>query len=252
MSYTDTSFLGLKKADKGSNQAFETDVFNANWDAVDDAVLLAQNTADNASSENVEQNDFLNEHELRLNDISVDGWVTTARIADANVTVAKLPSVLDLTGKTVTVASPSADAQVATKKYVDDRTLNVAAWASYSPTKGGGLAGVFEVSSAVYTQVGKTVFVRVVLSCTNGSGASGLTVTLPVASKSPFIELSGVARSTFPVFGSVATSDGVSTVTLKVLNTASTYGSAVGITGSIPGTWVEDEILAFTAVYEAA
>jgi hypothetical protein len=35
MSYTNTTRLTLKKADIGSNQAFETSVMNANWDKVD-------------------------------------------------------------------------------------------------------------------------------------------------------------------------------------------------------------------------
>ncbi len=35
MSYTTTTLLGLKKAVVGSNQAFETSVFNDNWNAID-------------------------------------------------------------------------------------------------------------------------------------------------------------------------------------------------------------------------
>jgi hypothetical protein len=48
-----------------------------------------------------------------------DGAVTTAKITDANVTAAKLAGTLDLTGKTVSVATPSSAAHAATKAYVD-------------------------------------------------------------------------------------------------------------------------------------
>lgn len=43
MSYTTTTRLALQKAVPGSNQAFETTVFNSNWDKVD-AEAVAVNT----------------------------------------------------------------------------------------------------------------------------------------------------------------------------------------------------------------
>lgn len=46
MSYTTTSRLGLKKAVVGSNQAFETSVFNENWDAVDAEALAVDGRLD--------------------------------------------------------------------------------------------------------------------------------------------------------------------------------------------------------------
>jgi hypothetical protein len=72
---------------------------NSNWDKVDAEAVAADG---------------------RLDVIEANNWVTTARITDKNVTAGKLADSLDLSGKTVSVAAPSADAHASTKKYVDD------------------------------------------------------------------------------------------------------------------------------------
>lgn len=46
MSYTNTTRLALKKADIGSNQAFETSVMNANWEAIDDEAVAVDGRLD--------------------------------------------------------------------------------------------------------------------------------------------------------------------------------------------------------------
>jgi hypothetical protein len=69
MSYTDTPRLALKKADAGTNQAFETTVFNANLDKID-----AESVAVDA----------------RFDVIEANNWVTNARLADNSVGSAEL------------------------------------------------------------------------------------------------------------------------------------------------------------------
>jgi hypothetical protein len=281
MSYTNTTFLGLKKADKGSNQPFETDVFNANWNAVDagvsvldgrlDVVEPKVTTLEGTAASNVarlnavEANDWVVTARIADNQVTnakladnavntaelVDGAVLTAKLGDAQVTAGKLAATLDLTGKAVSVSAPTVDAHVATKKYVDDRIAPSSAWASYTPTFGGGVTG-----AGVYTQVGKTVFVRVRVDF-SGTPSAAVTVTMPVVAStnvtSSFV-LSGMAKGTYPLFGTISTGGGptVTTVALKVMNTGSTYGTTTAISGSIPTTWADGDVVYFTAVYEAA
>jgi hypothetical protein len=127
-----------------------------------------------------------------------------------------------------------------------------AAWVSYAPTLGGGLASGFSVNSAFYGRLGKTVLVRGVLACAGATG-SGLTFTLPVEAKAPVIMFDGVATKAggnFPLFASVATASGVSTVTLHVLSTGSAYGSRTALSSSVPATWTVDDSISFTVIYE--
>lgn len=89
-------------------------------DPVDIAVL-------NANFETI--NDYADSNNTNVTAITANSWVVsdriaagavvTAKITDANVTAAKLAGTLDLTGKTVSVAVPSAGAHATTKTYVD-------------------------------------------------------------------------------------------------------------------------------------
>jgi hypothetical protein len=272
MSYTPTTFLALQKADKGSNQPFETDVFNSNWNAVDAGVKSASDRLGVVEPKVTTLEGTATSNVSRLNAIEANNWVTsarildgavdsaelalnavvTAKIADLNVTAGKLAATLDLTGKTVTVAAPTVDAHVSTKKYVDDKfaVSGGVAWAAYTPTFGGGVTG-----NGVYSQTGKTVFVRVRVDF-SGTPSAAVTVTLPVAASvnvaSSLLFTGGAKANAYPVFGTVSTTSGVSTVALKVMNTASSYGTLTAISGAVPVTWVDGETIHFTAVYEAA
>jgi hypothetical protein len=69
MSYTDTTKLDLKKADPGTNQPFETDVFNDNLDKIDAEAVAV---------------------DARFDVIEANNWVTNARLADNSVGSAEL------------------------------------------------------------------------------------------------------------------------------------------------------------------
>ena len=154
MSYTDTSHLGLAKADPGTNQAFETVVFNDNLDKIDthagvvDAAQVVQDgrlTAVEGRATSVEGRvtavEGVNTAQGgRLDAIEANNWVTNARIADnavgsaeivdGSVSAAELASSLVLTGKTVTVATqnPSdSSGLVASTSFVQTVSSNVAA-----------------------------------------------------------------------------------------------------------------------------
>lgn len=219
MSSTSTTRLGLFKPTPGSAEPFRTSDLNSNSDKIDAEAVAVDS---------------------RLDAVEAAGWVTATRLA----------STLDLTGKTVSVAAPSVDAHASTKKYVDDSVG--AAWVTYTPTLGGGLAGGFSVNNAFYGRAGKNVFVRGVLTCLGASG-SGLTFTLPVAAKAEVILFDGTASKAggnFPLFASVTTASGVSTVTLHVLSTGSAYGSRTALGTSVPATWTTDDSISFAVMYE--
>jgi hypothetical protein len=251
MSYTDTTFLGLKKADKGTNQAFETDVFNANLNAVDAGVSALDGRLDVVEPKVTSLESAATSLDGRLDLVEANNWVTTARILNANVTADKLAASLNLTGKTVTVASPSADAQAATKKYVDDRVLSVSQWASYTPVLS---SGANATATGFYTQVGKTVFVRVVLGF-SGQPSAPVTVTMPVVGRGAVTSFvfSGLAKGTHPLFGTISTGGGptTTTVALHVMKTSTAYGELSAVTTNIPSAWTADDSLSFTAIYEA-
>jgi len=252
MSYTNTTFLGLKKADKGTNQPFETDVFNANWNAVDAGVSALDGRLDV-----VEANDWVTSARIAPNAVGASeiasGVVGSDELADGAVVVAKLAATLDLSGKTVSVATPSSAAHAVTKAYVDARTVDVAAWASYTPTLS---ANSNATATAVYKQIGKTVFVRVTLGFSS-SPTSAVTVSLPVVAATnagSSMVFSGVAKVTYPLFGTLSTGGGpsVSTVALNVMATNAAYGTMVAINSGVPTAWTADDSLSFTAIYEAA
>jgi hypothetical protein len=254
MSYSESAFLGLKKAVVGSSQPFETVVFNDNWDAVDSGVSGVSDRLDVVEP-------AVTALDGRLDVVEANDWVTSARIAadavgsseiaSGAVGASELASVLDLSGKTVSVAAPSADAHASTKKYVDDSiaTGGIAAWTSYTPTLGGGFASSFTVTSASYGRAGKTVFVRCLLTASTVPSGSGLTATLPVAIAGGGLSFTGFAKG-YPLFHSVTTSGGVSTVTFKVLATNGAYGTATGFGTSVPGSWLDSDTVEFFAVYQ--
>lgn len=127
MSYSLTSRLGLAKADPGTNQAFETTVFNDNLDLVDAEFVAVDGRLDvlegvnpaarltAVEAKNVEQDGRLTTVEGRAAAIEAANWVTNVRMADnsvgsaelidGSVVESKLPVSLDLTGKTVLVAA---------------------------------------------------------------------------------------------------------------------------------------------------
>lgn len=112
MSYTDTTFLGVKKADVGSNQAFETSVFNDNWDLIDAGVEANAVAVESLGDYNVTQDTAINAATLTANNaagaievIQANGWVTSARIGNGQVTSAKIDTVA---GSKVTGTVPDA------------------------------------------------------------------------------------------------------------------------------------------------
>lgn len=111
MSYTTTTRLGLKKAVPGSNQAFETAIFNENLDKVDAEAVAADGRLDAVEALNVTQTNRL------------------------NVVEPKVTALESLTASgTVNAATSAVTASNALK--LDSRKLTVASSAPLSPTTG--------------------------------------------------------------------------------------------------------------------
>ncbi len=236
MSYSDTTFLLLKKAVKGSNQPFETDVFNDNWDLVDSGVETVS--------------DAVAALDTRLDAVEANNWVTQARIADGAVGAAELASTLDLSGKTVSVAAPSADAHASTKKYVDDSLASsVGAWTVVSsPTFGGLASGKF--SSAVrYQQVGKTVRFSCRVDMTASSPVTGqITFTLPVTGPVGVVNVVAQAQTTGAVFPLITVRSG-NVLSLFGAGTG-TYVTGVATSSTVPMTWASGHSFEVSGTYE--
>lgn len=140
MAYEATTNLGLQKAVPGSNQAFETAVFNENWDAIDGVFPLdSASIADGAVVTNklaagAVVGSKIADGEVSAGKLAADSVtsgkiaadavtssklaadsVVTAKILDANVTKAKLASdvtsffaPLDAPAFTTSIAAPYA------------------------------------------------------------------------------------------------------------------------------------------------
>jgi hypothetical protein len=193
MSYTNTTRLGLAKADPGTNQAFQTTVFNLNLDKID-----AEAVAVDARLDTVEANDWVTSariapnavgaSEIQSGAVSSDelasNAVTTVKITDLNVTADKLANTLDLTGKTVSVAAPSSGAHATTKTYVDagDAATLVSAKA-YTDAIAGDVvvlaSGSWSVGAGAFgTSINTSAYRKLVLSITTTvyTGMTGMSV----------------------------------------------------------------------------
>jgi len=132
------------------------------------------------------------------------------------------------------------------------------AWTSYTPVFANTTLGNGTVSGR-YNQVGKTVnfWARFVLGGTSAMGTTP-TVTLPVTASSNYTvgeQLIGDCQ-----FGDSGTADFVgplrflttTTALLTVVGVGGTYASLLGISATVPMTWVSGDDLTVTGRYEVA
>lgn len=130
---------------------------------------------------------------------------------------------------------------------------NLAAWVSYTPTLGGGLASGFTVNNAFYGRAGKTILVRGVLSCSGAVAGSGLNVTLPVEAKANLFLFTGWAVKTtglFPLTAFMTTNSGVTRGSFYITATNGAYAQNVDLSTSVPATWTSDDSIYFMFAYE--
>lgn len=129
------------------------------------------------------------------------------------------------------------------------------AWQSWTPT----WTGVTEgngTTTAVYTQIGKTVhfLIRITLGSTSGMGST--IFSLPVTATSNFLATKTLIGSSYfhdssTGFGYVGYTRLESSTTGRAI-TFNTSAGVVGISSSVPFTWATGDQLVITGTYEAA
>lgn len=171
--------------------------------------------------------------------------VETAKIKDLNVTTAKI-----------------ADGAVTPAKLVAG-TGTSWVWQSWTPT----LSGVFTdgdwTKTCYYIQIGKTVICRIKLVATDATpmagGGTGAIISLPVtavdyastSSQFPIGNGYCVDASASSYFGTVHMTS-TTTATVRVHGSGSTYLGNDHITSTAPMTWITNDQVTGTFMYEAA
>lgn len=133
------------------------------------------------------------------------------------------------------------------------------AWQTWAPTLTGITVGAGGTLTCKYTQVGKTVSVRIFFKFGTGSAITGdVSVTLPLtaAAYSSTGNITQIGQaSAFDgasiYFGSVAMAS-TTTALIRFIATGSTYASAVTASATVPMTWNTNHELTATFEYEAA
>jgi hypothetical protein len=118
MTYTTTTRLGLKKAVAGTNQAFETSVFNANWDAIETDAVLADTRLDAAEASIVD-------HTSRIGTLESGGFITAS--STTTFTNKTLVSPQEITTVSATAATGTINFDVASQAdlyYTTNATAN--------------------------------------------------------------------------------------------------------------------------------
>ena len=176
-------------------------------------------------------------------------------IKDGGVTADHLNGTLDLTGKTVSVATPTADAHAATKKYIDD-TLT-AATGSNLDLSGVTTDDLTEGSTNLYYDSARTeTTARDALSLTTGSASGGGSLTYtpatgafvfsPAASTASTDALSGTNGITYDSSAQQFSLDNTHDATFNTVTTASnvTVGGNLVVQGTT--TTINTETLTTT------
>lgn len=102
MSYTTTTRLGLKKAVVGSNQAFETAVFNENLDKIDAEFVADDSRLDAVEALNVTQTSRLNVVEPKVTALET---LTSSGTVYAATSAVTAQNSLKVDGRKLTVGS---------------------------------------------------------------------------------------------------------------------------------------------------
>lgn len=132
------------------------------------------------------------------------------------------------------------------------------AWKTWTPTWGG-LAGqpTANYISAKYTQLGKTVHFKIILTFLTDDLPNGsVTFTLPVAAANDYNSCYPIGQSYYAETG-VGNNQGIvfcssSAGVLMILNAASTYLKRDLLSSTVPHTWKNTDVIQVTGTYEAA
>lgn len=176
---------------------------------------------------------------------------TTAEAADVN---AELTKVFDEFNGGIS------NANIASNANIDISKLSTGGWTSWTPTYTNFTLGDGTVK-AFYSQVGKTISGRIIITLGSTSSVDGTAVTFstPVTAHSDYATGThyigdvrfGDASSTDYV-GVLSLSGSTTAITLRAVGASSTYAFESHITPSVPFTWASGDQIGATFVFEAA
>lgn len=146
--------------------------------------------------------------------------------------------------------------------YFDSLVGSGTAWTSWTPTLTNFTVGNGTLACK-YQQFGKTVYARFLftLGSTSAVGTNPNTFTLPVTAAAIYGTTTPIvigtayaydqsATTSYP--GTIEVNSSTTTAGFKVINASATYGTAAGMTATIPATWTTSDIFVATIMYEAA
>jgi len=137
---------------------------------------------------------------------------------------------------------------------INDALQTLGTWTAYTPTWTNVTVGSGTVDFD-YIQFNKTVVVRGRFVYGSGSAITGIIrFTLPVTAVSTSALCADCRILDAGIAGYVGLIEAVSASQMQVVvaNTASTYGSWAGTSGTVPFTWATGDLFEFVLIYEAA
>lgn len=190
-----------------------------------------------------------NADEIAIVDVSAS---TTKKITRGDILKAPLPN------NSVTTAA-IADASITNAKLSTTAGEPGGAWVTWTPTWENLTKGSGGVVTALYTQVGKTVHARVHFKFGTGSAVSGdISVSLPVPARAyagtgnlTQIGNVGASNGSALFFGFVSMAN-TSKAILRMIDATPNVAAVSVIGPTIPFTWATDHELTATFTYEAS
>lgn len=138
------------------------------------------------------------------------------------------------------------------------------AWQDFTPSFVNWTIGTggSAVTTAKYTQIGKTVILRITsfLGTSGQSVGSGVTFSLPVAAISGILGADGQFTMGFVQYEDAATAtyngyvrlSNLTTGQLVITNVSATYATVTGVSSTAPHVWGAGDSITILGVYEAA
>ena len=131
--------------------------------------------------------------------------------------------------------------------------INLGSWTSYTVTLPTGWSNT--TTTASYTQIGKTVHFKIIITLTGAISGTGLSISsaLPVTpkdTKGANLHAACVAGSNgyFPLYSAQVGS----AINVYVYTASSTYAGGASITANVPVTWQSGNYITVAGTYEAA
>jgi hypothetical protein len=188
------------------------------------------------------------------NEIPINEAGTTKKVTVTQIATAILP--VKAAGSDITTGTD--DAKFLTSKALADAAVGKigAAWTAFTPTWTNLTVGAGGTNTGAYTQIGKTVFFRVLFQFGTGSAVgTSPTLTLPVstASYGAITTMIGTVNLIDAGVGYFNGSiDNAGLITYLSTTGVTNLGRYQGITATAPWTWTTNDGITIEGCYQAA